>query len=73
MSYRDRLHPWCVIRCLPQAQTLIIARFRKRNDAEAHLTTLRRLVPDGIFELVFDAEPEQSGAMTEIAFAAHAD
>ncbi len=70
MSYRDRLHSWCVIRCLPQAQTLIVARFRKRNDAEAHLTTLRRLVPDGLFGVVFDAEPEQSESAIEIAVAA---
>ncbi len=58
MSYYNRLHPWCVIRCLPKAQTLIVARFRKRGDAEDYLKTLRRLMPDGCFEVVFDLETE---------------
>ncbi|MBW4658173.1 MAG: hypothetical protein KME15_05830 [Drouetiella hepatica Uher 2000/2452] len=58
MSYHDRLHPWCIIRCLPNAQVLIAARFRKRNEAEEYLIRLRRLVPDGIFEIVFDLETE---------------
>ncbi len=36
----------------------IVARFRRRNDAEAHLQVLRRLMPDASFEIVFDVEPE---------------
>jgi hypothetical protein len=40
MSYHNRLHPWCVIRCLPQAQTLIVARFRKRNDSKISYAVL---------------------------------
>ncbi len=61
MSYTDRLHPWCIIRCLPKAQILRMARFRKRNEAEEYLIRLRRLVPDGIFEIVFDLESENKG------------
>jgi hypothetical protein len=62
MSYQDRLSPWCIILLLPQMQRLppagrrpsVVARFRKRNDAEAHLQTLKRLNPTLQYEIVFD-------------------
>jgi hypothetical protein len=54
MSYRDRLHPWCIIQLLPNARTVIVARFRRRNDAEAHMKTLRRMKPDAIYQIMFD-------------------
>jgi len=41
--YRTQLHPWCIIRLLPDAQRITIARFRKRNDADAR--TLKHLMP----------------------------
>ncbi|XQQ07655.1 MAG: hypothetical protein EDM05_61645 [Leptolyngbya sp. IPPAS B-1204] len=62
MSYYSRLHPWCVIRCLPESQTLIIARFRKRSDAEERLKAMQKLIADGVFELVFDVEVQESEA-----------
>jgi hypothetical protein len=54
MSYRDRLSPWCIIQLLPKMQRSVVARFRKRNDAEAHLRALRRLNPTLHYEIVFD-------------------
>ncbi|MGF1537651.1 MAG: hypothetical protein ACFB4J_14380 [Elainellaceae cyanobacterium] len=27
-TYRDQLHPWCIIRLLPKAQRITVARFR---------------------------------------------
>lgn len=45
LEYRDRLHPWCIVRRLPNLQNITVGRFRKRNDAEEHLKTLRRLIP----------------------------
>ena len=62
MSYRDRLSPWCIIQLLPQMQRFskgeatqtVVARFRKRNDAEAHLQALRRLNLTLQYEIVFD-------------------
>ena len=65
MSYYNRLHPWAVIRCLPKAQTLIVARFRKRGDAENYLKTVQRLMPDGLFELIFDLETEPPAYRTD--------
>lgn len=55
MSYYDRLHPWCIIRCFPNAQTVIVDRFRRRNDAEAHLRILRQINPDALYEIIFDS------------------
>ncbi|WP_416665896.1 hypothetical protein [Egbenema bharatensis] len=54
-NYHDRLHPWCIICCLPNAQTLIIQRFRRRNDAEAHLRVLQHMNPAIAYEIIFDA------------------
>jgi len=65
MSYYNRLHPWAVIRCLPKAQTLIVARCRKRGDAEDYLKTVQRLMPDGLFELMFDLETEMPACITD--------
>jgi hypothetical protein len=58
MSYFDKLHPWCIVRHLPNLQNPIVARFRRRNDAEAHLQILQRLMPDAQFSIVFDVTPE---------------
>jgi hypothetical protein len=44
-TYRDKLHPWCVIRLLPNLQRITVARFRRRNDAIALVQTLQQLIP----------------------------
>ncbi len=54
MTYHQQLHPWCIIRLLPQMQRLVVARFRRRNDAEAHQQALRRLEPSAQYTIVFD-------------------
>jgi hypothetical protein len=54
-DYHDRLHPWCIICCLPNAQTLIVQRFRRRNEAEAHLRVLQQINPAIGYEIIFDA------------------
>lgn len=56
MPYRDRLHPWCVIQLLPNARTIIVDRFRRRNYAEAHMKVLRCMKPDAIYQIMFDAQ-----------------
>ncbi|MBW4661828.1 MAG: hypothetical protein KME15_24435 [Drouetiella hepatica Uher 2000/2452] len=64
MTYHDRLHPWCIIRLLPKMQRLVVCRFRRRNDAEAHLRTLRQLEPMIECEIIFDVaiEPLESAS-----------
>lgn len=67
MSYRDRLQPWCIIRLLPQMQRITVHRFRRRNDAEAHLRVLRQLEP-GEYAIVFEMPPQ---SQVEVAEAHH--
>jgi hypothetical protein len=55
MTYADRLSPWCITRALPNLKQVTVARFRRRGDAEAHLTTLRRMMPQVVYELVYDS------------------
>jgi hypothetical protein len=64
MSYRNRLSPWCIVRHLPDARSIIVARFRYRNEAEAHLRIIRQLLPNSHHSLIFDVILERS---TEIS------
>ncbi|MBD2343626.1 MULTISPECIES: hypothetical protein [Anabaena] len=59
MTYLEKLSPWCIVRLLPNMQNRIVARFRRRSDAEAHLQVLRRLIPSVSFRLIFDVPLEQ--------------
>jgi hypothetical protein len=59
MTYFEKLHPWCIIRPLPNLQRRIVARCRRRNDAESHLQVLRQLMPTVPFEIVFDIAPDE--------------
>lgn len=59
-TYYDRLHPWCIIRHLPNLQRTTIARFRHCNHAEAHLLVLRQLTPNATYSLIFEMENAQT-------------
>ena len=52
--YRARLFPWAVIRLLPNCQRSVLARFRKRNEAEEYVRSLRIVKRDWDCEIVFD-------------------
>jgi hypothetical protein len=54
MTYLDQLHPWCIIHFLPNMQRRVVARFRRRNDADAHLRILRQNAPTLHYAIVFD-------------------
>jgi hypothetical protein len=62
MTYLDQLYPWCIIRPLPHLQRRVVARFRRRHEAEAHLQVIKRLVPHITYSIIFDpvSEPEKS-------------
>ncbi|MBD1929855.1 hypothetical protein H6F74_27010 [Trichocoleus sp. FACHB-90] len=60
MTYYSKLHPWCIIRLLPDMRSLIVARFRARNDAEAHLRILKANTPNVPYSIIFDTTPETS-------------
>ncbi|MBL1176749.1 hypothetical protein [Pantanalinema sp. GBBB05] len=56
MPYRNQLHPWCIIQLLPNARTIVVQRFRRRSDAEAHMQVLRRMKPHASYQIMFDAQ-----------------
>ena len=62
MTYQQQLHPWCIIRLLPKMQRSTIARFRRRNDAEAHMQVLHRLEPTIQYGIIFDPALENTEA-----------
>jgi len=59
VTYFNLLHPWCIIRQLPNLQRLVVARFRRRIDAESHLQIISRLIPNVTYEIIFDPAPEK--------------
>ncbi len=56
-AYNQLLHPWCVVQLLPHMQRRTVARFRRRNDADAHLKAIRRLSPSAQYTVMFDPAP----------------
>jgi hypothetical protein len=56
MTYSEQLHPWCIIRTLPNNNYVVVARFRRRGDAVAYLQVLQRSVNHFTFMVTFDAK-----------------
>jgi hypothetical protein len=53
-SYHDRIQHWMIVRSLPNCKYTVVARFRKRSDAEGHLTFLRQRLAGIEFKIMFD-------------------
>ena len=51
---RARLFPWSVIRLLPDCQRSVLGRFRKRNQAEEYVRSVKRVNSDWDCTIVFD-------------------
>lgn len=51
---------------MPNLQRITVARFRRRNDAEAHLKTVQRLIPSVTYTIIFDSKPSSEGLMQEL-------
>ncbi|WP_179051914.1 hypothetical protein [Nostoc sp. TCL26-01] len=56
MTYFEQLHPWCIIRNSPSKDGIVVARFRRHNDATAYLQVLQRQVDSGKFVLRFNSQ-----------------
>ncbi len=65
MTYKNQLSPWCIIRPLPDLEQNIVARFRRRNDAESRLKILQQLTPNASFSIVFDTSSHNSSQSEE--------
>ena len=70
--YQQRLHPWCIIRHLPQMQRLTVCRFRRCREAEAHLSILRQLTPDAAYIIIFDP-PDASSPNETLSYSRSPD
>lgn len=67
MPYRDQLYPWCIVRSSPDVPPVVVARFRRPTDAEAHLKILRRSTPTDPLSIVFEkAAVEETESDTEL-------
>ena len=58
MTDKTQLSVWCIIRPQPNMQRIVVARFRRRTDAEAHLQILRQLLPTAPHTIIFDITPD---------------
>jgi hypothetical protein len=65
MSYHEQLHPWCIVRFLPESKTTVVARFRRRMDAEAHHKLLSQLTPAADYRVVFEPTARTSDAAAD--------
>jgi len=62
MTYREQLHPWCIVRhatgleaqSAAPSEQLVVARFRRRNNAEDQLKRMQRLSPNCSYSIIFD-------------------
>ncbi|MEC4813623.1 MAG: hypothetical protein SAK29_10195 [Scytonema sp. PMC 1069.18] len=58
--YRTTLAPWAIVHWHSPTQREVVARYRNRNDADGHLTVLRRLMPKAELQVTFDRETTQN-------------
>jgi hypothetical protein len=65
MTYLERLSPWCIIKLLLICNGWVVARCRRRNDAEEHMRVLRRLMPGASFAIIFDPALERQNSSDE--------
>jgi hypothetical protein len=67
MTYKTKLFPWCITRPLPNMGQTIVARFRRRCDAEARLRILQQLIPSPPYTIMFDVMPDALEEDVEVA------
>jgi hypothetical protein len=58
MNHSDHLQPWCIICLQPNLQHLVLNRFQRRHEAEAHLKVLQQMMPTGQYTMMFDQVTE---------------
>jgi hypothetical protein len=56
--YKANMNPWAIFRCFSGTKHVCVARFRRRSEAEGHFNSLRGMIPDGSFQVVFDPSLE---------------
>ncbi|MEC4885654.1 MAG: hypothetical protein SAL70_30715 [Scytonema sp. PMC 1070.18] len=66
MTYLDKLNPWCLVKLQPSMQNQVVARFRRRSDAECHLRVIRRLSPGVTYIIIFNPVLELQDQLAEL-------
>jgi hypothetical protein len=56
MTYFEQLHPWCITRTLPSKECIVVARFRRRDDATSYLQVLQRQVNNVSLSVKFNPQ-----------------
>jgi hypothetical protein len=55
VTYHDQLNPWVIHQELPNLQNQsVVARFRRRNDAESYLKLIKQMKPTAKYAISFD-------------------
>jgi hypothetical protein len=60
MTYQEKLCPWMIVRLQPDQPQFIVARFRRRSDAEGRLRILKQTTTSIEFAIAFDS-PKAAG------------
>ncbi|MGB3496119.1 MAG: hypothetical protein WBA57_25545 [Elainellaceae cyanobacterium] len=53
MTYQEKLNPWTVQQKAPNVEDQVLARFRRRGDADAYLTLMQRERPTSMLSIIF--------------------
>ncbi len=54
MNSAIRPQPWCLICLQPSLHHLVLNRFQRRHDAEAHLKVMQQIMPNSSYMVMFD-------------------
>ncbi|HIK54213.1 MAG TPA: hypothetical protein IGS37_03505 [Synechococcales cyanobacterium M55_K2018_004] len=64
MSYQQQLSPWVIHQQLPNFKRIVVARFRHRNDSEAYLRLISRMMPQAKFAIAFEMQASDATTRT---------
>lgn len=53
MTYQEKLNPWTVQQQVPNVEDRVLARFRRRGDADAYLSLMQRERPGSMLSVIF--------------------
>jgi hypothetical protein len=65
MTYQEQLNPWTVQNQHPQMGQQVIARFRRRGEADAYLNTMQNLRPNLKLSIAFATASSDKGAIAD--------
>ncbi|MEB3211738.1 MAG: hypothetical protein VKL39_10295 [Leptolyngbyaceae bacterium] len=65
MTYQEQLNPWTVQNQHPQMGQQVIARFRRRGDADAYLNTMQNLRPGLKLSVAFATTLPEKAAIAD--------